>query len=223
MNRSSRYRNPFAVETPEQMTAKDINDLYVPVPADDSLSSPKHMIMHGHRGCGKSMIFRRMSPDCQMLLNNCTFDELDFLGVYLSIKYTSLDVAEYEALGDDYVATMFSEHALICHLSSALFTVLRDSLVDSNIDTPENREALRDLIINDLFPNIQVFGFPEDKLSTIEEQTSISSQLKILIRVFDLAFILQNNYFKHKITALVDKENMYNGPLFKKTNLLCSL
>ena len=58
-------KNPFAVQTPEDMAAKDVNELFVDV-FTDFYQVPRqgHTFLNGPRGSGKSMMFRYMEPDC---------------------------------------------------------------------------------------------------------------------------------------------------------------
>ena len=204
--------NPFSVETPEQMTASEINELYVPVPQAELLLNTRHIFLHGHRGCGKSMILRRMSPDCQMLLQKCSFDELDFLGVYLSIKKTGLDVVEYELLNNEAVGIMFAEHALICHLASALF---QEVLANCNsIKSSQATREVYELITTFLFNVMEVSGLDKKHHPIIRQNSTLEYMLKSVIYVFDQSFRMQNSYFKRKITYLVNLDINYDGPLY---------
>ena len=65
---------PFSVETPELMDAQEICDLFVPNEEYYSLEVGGHVFLHGHRGSGKSMMFRRLSPDCQSILQTCNLE-----------------------------------------------------------------------------------------------------------------------------------------------------
>lgn len=204
--------NPFSVETPEQMSAEEITELYVSVPKAEMLKNTKHIILHGHRGCGKSMMFRRMSPDCQMLINNCSFNQLEFFGVYLSIKKTGLDVAEYELLDNESVGVMFSEHALICHLASAFFREIRSNYDDVN---SENIRSEIYSFINDyLFGALEISGCTEKLFPAVSENSTVAHMLDSLVFIFDRSFQAQNSYFKRKMASLVDSRVSYEGPLF---------
>ena len=59
--------NPFSVKTPENLTARELVDLFVPYPEFANLPVSGNQFLHGHRGSGKSMMLRMMSADSQML------------------------------------------------------------------------------------------------------------------------------------------------------------
>ena len=63
-------KNPFSVQTPEDISAKEAYDLFVDVFTDFyQIPNQGHTFVHGPRGSGKSMMFRYMMPDCQALKN----------------------------------------------------------------------------------------------------------------------------------------------------------
>jgi hypothetical protein len=90
--------NPFSVKTPETMSAQEVVDLFVPIGDYFDIEGPGHIFVHGHRGSGKSMMFRLMSPDCQTLKLGSNIQSLPYYGVYLSIKATDLNVPEFRRL-----------------------------------------------------------------------------------------------------------------------------
>ena len=59
--------NPFRVVTPEDMAAAEVAGLFVHPPDAYKIEGPGHTMLSGARGCGKSMIFRYLLPDCQCI------------------------------------------------------------------------------------------------------------------------------------------------------------
>ena len=59
--------NPFAVKTPENLKPQELVDLFVPYPEYENLQVSGHQFLHGHRGSGKSMMLKMMTPDAQCL------------------------------------------------------------------------------------------------------------------------------------------------------------
>jgi hypothetical protein len=117
--------NPFAVQTPETMNAAEIVQLFVEVADLEKVERSGHVFIHGHRGSGKSMIFRMMSPDCQTIKRQCQVKELPYFCIYLSIKLAYLDIPEFERLNGQTASYILSEHMLVTHLASKTFkTVL---------------------------------------------------------------------------------------------------
>ncbi len=63
--------NPFTVQTPEDIPAEEAYGLFVPVFGDfPKIPGTGHVFVNGPRGCGKSMIFRYLQPDCQLIAKN---------------------------------------------------------------------------------------------------------------------------------------------------------
>ncbi len=211
--------NPFFVQTPEEMSARDIIELYVPVPAADELGINKHVFLHGHRGCGKSMVLRRMASDCQMLLGNCELRDLQYFGVYLSIKKTGLDVSDYDMLGSESVGIMFSEHALVCHLSSALFRAIYDAIgrpessLITETDGRDQSSGLLEFYESFLHQILVISGLEEKYLPKLSAGSSLTRILQAIIDIFDISIRIQNSYFRRSFSSLSVSEMDYDGPL----------
>lgn len=87
----SELETPFTVQSPEDMSADDMVHLFVNVFTDfPKVPHPGHAFLHGPRGSGKSMMFRYLEPDCQMLARKCSLQELPFYGIYIPVKNTEL-------------------------------------------------------------------------------------------------------------------------------------
>jgi len=131
--------NPFKVYSPEDMTASQLTKLFVPVAEGFEIDGPEHVFIHGHRGCGKSMMLRLLTPDCQALLLAKPLSQLPFLGIYATVKATGLDVTEYERLKNQYAGPVLAEHSLVTFLGAKVF----HSLIEhSSIQLANERERL---------------------------------------------------------------------------------
>ena len=85
--------NPFQVKSPEDISAQDAVDLFVPLYNDyPKLLLPENTFINGPRGSGKSMMFRFMQVDCQCIRNDVKVDDLDFFSVYIPIKITEFQI-----------------------------------------------------------------------------------------------------------------------------------
>src|SRR5688572_20392545 len=61
--------NPFVVESPEKLAAKQIVDLFVRQYTQiESVRQRKHTLIWGTRGSGKSMMLRYLEPRCQSIV-----------------------------------------------------------------------------------------------------------------------------------------------------------
>lgn len=118
--------NPFTVSSPEMMDAAEMRRLYVPLAEDFEIGDTGHIFIHGHRGCGKSMMLRLMAPDCKTLELNCQTTELPYLGIYASIKSTDLDIIEFDRIKNQYAGVVLAEHALCLFIASKALQSLRE-------------------------------------------------------------------------------------------------
>ncbi len=132
---------PFAVHTPEDLTAEAVKSLFVDVFSDfTAVEKMGHTFLHGPRGSGKSMMFRYLEPDCQRLVTGRPLHQQEFFGVLVPIKKTDLNVVEMTRLSDSH-AIVLNEHLLTTTVATRTFSALLKSEIP---DTPENRGALAD-------------------------------------------------------------------------------
>lgn len=122
--------NPFTVSSPEMMQAGEMLKLYVPLAEDFEIEDPGHVFVHGHRGCGKSMMLRLLAPDCRCIALGKALKELPFLALYATIKSTDLDITEFERIKDQYAGVVLAEHSLSLFLASKILQSLRDHTAD---------------------------------------------------------------------------------------------
>ena len=118
-------KNPFKVFTPEGLDAEDVVDLFVPVKDFHKIKDSGHTMLNGPRGCGKSMIFRYLLPDCQCLKLTARLEDLEFIGILISIKNTAPNLTEFLRLDDHNAKIILAEHVLCIFVAVTLFTSLR--------------------------------------------------------------------------------------------------
>lgn len=116
--------NPFAILTPEEMSAEQANRLFVEMYSDfPTIKRPGNSIISGARGCGKSMFIRCCLPDVQMIKqgNNTNFEDLEDLTFWVCCEKTYPRITEFDALKDVHSPYRINEHFLALHvLMSAL-------------------------------------------------------------------------------------------------------
>ncbi|MCQ2068371.1 MAG: hypothetical protein MJY68_04630 [Bacteroidaceae bacterium] len=113
--------NPFEIKTPESNSAEDILDLFVDVFTDfHHVKEIGHTFLNGPRGSGKSMMFRYMMPDCQMLKNKCEANQLDYFSVYVGVKKTDINNAELERFSKN-ANLIINEHLLSTYVIANVF------------------------------------------------------------------------------------------------------
>lgn len=119
--------NPFEIKTPEQNSAKDIVELFVDVfPDFGQILEKGHTFLNGPRGSGKSMMFRYMQPDCQMLVKECEAKDLEYFSVYVGIKQTSINNSDLARL-DSHASILFNEHLLSTFVVSNVLNSIRET------------------------------------------------------------------------------------------------
>lgn len=134
--------NPFAVHSPEDMPADEVVELFVQSMAElTNMTAPGHMLMHGPRGTGKSMIFRFLKPDCQMIHHQSGFLGLPFLGIYIGVKRSDLGVTELRRLSGDAPDYYFLEHLMVMHVFQRLCEVLQTYHSTDNEGSMRNAPA----------------------------------------------------------------------------------
>jgi hypothetical protein len=122
--------NPFEVKTPEDLKASEIHELFVDVFTDfGQIKEVFHTFLNGPRGSGKSMMFRYMMPDCQILNKECNLNELDFFSLYIPIKLTDINYSELERL-ENNSNTFINEHLLTSYIAVKCFINLKSHKLD---------------------------------------------------------------------------------------------
>jgi len=129
---TSSYSNPFAVDSPERLTARAIADLFVEEFTQvRTVRERKHTFVWGSRGSGKSMMFRWLEPECQGLISG-GFDKFlsssePFLGVYCPMKVAHFRRSE-AALLNPQVALILTEHMLNLAIGQRVVACLRNQV-----------------------------------------------------------------------------------------------
>lgn len=118
-------RNPFAVITPEELSAQQADQLFVEMYSDfPEITREGNTIITGARGCGKSMLIRCSQPDVQMIRENKHFEELQYVAINVPIKRTSLNLQELKKLNDNHAPFLLNEHFFALHVSMCAFLSL---------------------------------------------------------------------------------------------------
>lgn len=203
--------NPFAVKTPENLTGVELVELFVPYPEFENLQVGGHQFLDGHRGSGKSMMLRMMSPDSQILYRNCGLSDLPYFGVYLSIKATELNAPEYKRLEDEVAGTIIAEHVLTTKLLSALFVSVNANCVN-RIKTEKLENELRQVICQTLFNKLKYAGWDGPLAeSSAPELANSEGILKYVINLIDNIHNASVQYIKRR--SFVSASQPYQGVL----------
>jgi hypothetical protein len=132
--------NPFSVQTPEDIPAKDVVSLFVDVFGDfHHVPNPGHTFLNGPRGSGKSMMFRFLEPDCQQIKHGVKLLNLPFFAVYVPIKNTEIKLTEFKRLENQHADLVLCEHFLVNYVAVKFFS----SLLKAQIPDPRRTNAAR--------------------------------------------------------------------------------
>lgn len=119
--------NPFIVTTPEDMPADDAFTLFVDVFSDfPKILEQGHSFLHGPRGSGKSMMFRYLKPDCQLIKYKSSLSELPFYSIYIRVKNTELHLSEMQRLDGKHATYILNEHFMVMHFAVVALGALAD-------------------------------------------------------------------------------------------------
>lgn len=117
--------NPFAVVSPEELTAEQADQLFVEMHSDyPEITRQGNTLVTGARGCGKSMLIRCSLPDFLMVRNQMKFSELPYLSLNVSIKKTSLNLADLQKLDNIHMPYLINEHFMTLHVLMYSFLCL---------------------------------------------------------------------------------------------------
>lgn len=218
--------NPFAVSSPESMNASEMTRLFVPLSETFEIDGQGHTFIHGHRGCGKSMLLRQMTPDCLMLSTDKKFQELPYLGVYATIKHTDLDLSDFERIDNEYAGLILAEHSLTLFIASKTLQSLLEHTGHS-LDNDEAKDELskfcENYIIGPLVNSGAVFQYSPE---TLNFQSS-GDVIKNAISKIDFVYREMTSYLRKIGIRINEGYTPYSGTIVGYRDflfpLLCEL
>ena len=134
------FDNPFTVQTPEDVPAEEAVALFVPMFGDfPKVGQPGHVFLHGPRGSGKSMIFRYMQPDCQMLVKGVSdLQSIEYLALYVPLKNCDLKLTELQRLEGQHASVILNEHFMVTYITTkviaSLLNLPMETLPDGSLE-----------------------------------------------------------------------------------------
>ncbi|MCX7044373.1 MAG: hypothetical protein NTX50_02660 [Candidatus Sumerlaeota bacterium] len=125
--------NPFAIESPERLTASQILALFVEeYTRVAEARQKKHTFIWGPRGSGKSMMLRYMEIRCVkekiISIEDFLSSADGFFGVYCPCKEGQFNKTELVEVLPERLATLFTEHLLNLSLVTNLIIAIRKEL-----------------------------------------------------------------------------------------------
>lgn len=215
-------KNPFEFKYPDDILPNDVIDLFVPV-FGEYYNVPKtgHTFINGARGSGKSMMFRYMKPDCQVLVNSEAerlkkprkLSELDYFAIYIPIKKGHLNKTDIQ-LNDKHGEALLNEHFMVIHFSLYIFKELSEIKFEEN---ETNRKSLVTFHNNVFNQHLRFSGYEET--SEIEDNASIDDVFnKIIETLRIISSEFQHGYIKKLIGS--SKPVPYDGTILLYSEFL---
>lgn len=203
--------NPFAVSSPEMMDAAEMLRLFVPLAENFEIDATGHVFIHGHRGCGKSMMLRQMTPDCLMLSSGKALEDLPYLGLYATIKSTDLDLSDFERINNQYAGLVLAEHSLSLFVASKALQSLREHMGEA-LNNESAKHAFEKLCAQFVISKLESAGanFSE----TILKDSNLKSTQDVLrhsINAIDEVYGLMSSYLRN--IGITETYTPYSGPL----------
>ncbi len=203
-------KNPFELVTASKLTAQEAIDLWCDDKRLDRVNNKENCFINGHRGTGKSMLFRILQHDCQSLLRPTT--DADFLAVYFSVRDAEFLTEELELFQSDAQKSVISESHFSLLIVKQLFVLLQGApaLVPN-----AHRKELIALLIACLRNAFQYCTF---KIPSIDEQ-NFDDFLKSAI----VAIETERSRIVAYIGLRLYEATPFSGPLFLFDTLLAPI
>jgi hypothetical protein len=216
--------NPFEFKYPDNIQPNDVIDLFVPVFGEYyNVPLSGHTFINGARGSGKSMMFRYMKPDCQVLVgaDGSKLDkprkitDLNYFGIYIPIKKGHLNKTDIQ-LNNKHGEALLNEHYMVSQFALNIFKELSEIGFENNAENIYSFTSF----FNDIFcKQLYYAGYKGEKLKNPKSLEEIF--LKILNVLKEISSDFQHGYLKKLIGAT--QALPYNGPLFLYADFMYEL
>jgi hypothetical protein len=202
--------NPFSVQSPEDIPAKEAFDLFVPVFTDfPKVQGEGHTFIHGPRGSGKSMMFRYMKPDCQLLLHEGLLNTLPYFAAYVPAKDTDLKRTELFLFENDYAGYALNEHFMVTHVGIHVFDTL--SSLPATAFSKDAVSQFQSFYKNEFLSFLNGGGW-HGELPSLNDTTTPVECCKAMREVLQGIYTAVINYLDDKV--LRKSSEPYRGALF---------
>jgi hypothetical protein len=200
--------NPFEVQTPENTTAEYAHSIFVNVFTDfNKVKTTGHAFLHGPRGTGKSMMFRYLEPDCQMLSTQKKLSEIEFFGVYIPIKNTDLTITELVRLDAESANVILNEHFMVMYIAAKTFSEIAQ-LGEQYI--PQDQITVCQEFVKKTVERLRAAGLKAET-QDINRLTSAANCFSYLRDIIDLQYSNVIQYLKR--LSFSKELQPYSGPL----------
>lgn len=219
---SGAIRNPFDVQTPENLSTDEMLSLFVSENTDYyQIAKAGHTFITGPRGAGKSMIFRFLEPDCQCRHTKKKLSALEYYAVYISVKETNLNLPELVRLQEAKHATIvLNEHLLVTYVVTKIFVSLLDRAPADSLKSKATAKSYESFYADVITRLLSRSGWKEE-IPALKKGDDVHSHLKATISLFDDIFAQLNLYMKK--LSFSEGITPYDGALFGYADFLVPL
>lgn len=202
-------KNPFRIKTPEDMSAEDVVSLFVNVFTDfPKVIETGHLFLNGPRGSGKSMMFRYMEPDCQMLARRCSIKELPFYSIYVPLRNANFARTEIKRLEGKHATAIINEHLMVMHIA----IIVINKLIKLGLGPGNDRQIneMQEYYENIFLRSLKRAMWKEDDVKLKDNsnlQDILKQMLTICEDIYDEAYQYVKNLNREEVKL------SYNGPI----------
>lgn len=193
--------NPFELVTASRLSAREAVELWCDDKRVDRVKGKENCFVNGHRGTGKSMLFRILQHDCQKLLH--PESEPPFIAVYLPVRDTEFVTEEMEFLQDDSQRNLISESHLCVLIALQFLHLLRRH---ADILPPQSRDAFRTLV-RTLYASAYRF-------SALQPHPLRESSFECFVADFTVALQEEQLHIVQYVGLRMYQHSAFRGPLF---------
>lgn len=169
----SELKNPFEIKPPEELSSQLICKLFVKEYTEHTaLIGDYHTFISGSRGSGKSMHFKYLEPQCQIIehagLEVFLKSDAPFIGVYINCNKGDFTKEEFKELNkDNNVHKILWQkmllHYFIMDTAECIIKTFIDQLTE--LINSENQAAVFDKV-NEVFP---ISGYSQKSLAELKK------------------------------------------------------
>ncbi len=198
--------NPFELVTASKLSAEKAVALWYDDKRLDRVKGPESCFINGHRGTGKTMLFRILQLDCQQLIDPSS--EPDFLAVYFSVRDSEFLAEEMTLFQDDSQRSIIGESHFAILLLKQLFILLEQN--PGVVPATAHAEFVS-LVQAQM---TAAFQFADDEATDVG--SSLQECLAVVLETLERERIRLVNYLGLRLYARIG----FDGPLFLLDTLL---
>lgn len=204
--------NPFELVTASKLSAEEAVKLWCDDNRLNRVRGKESCFINGHRGTGKSMLFRILQHDCQRILNP---DEIpNFLSIYCPVRDSEFMAEELEFFQSDAQKHIVSES----HFCLLIFEILMSMLRKEPNLVPEGKQ--------DMFLALAQNKIRSAYAYSIDSPPSFSCSSTAHERIAEMASFIENERVRvvnYICLRFYNQQEAYNGPLFLFDTLLAPI